>query len=96
MNYDNNAYYEAPYDDQEEAERFEEEVNELLKDEFNPRNYDNFSEAVCEVRGKVKEELQEMLNQPQIDFEALGRKLYCEAIECMERYAIYRVERNLP
>ena len=79
------AYYE-PEDDDMDSDELQYEVNELMKDEFNPCKWGNFNEAFSATQdAEVIAQLEEMLENK--DFEALGRKLWCLSYEYNEYYA---------
>lgn len=84
------AYYEAPYDDQE-SEEFAWEVEQLMRTEFNPDNYDRFLMALDDSSEKDQKAVEDILYQPQINFEALGRKLYDMAYTYNESVAKRKV-----
>jgi hypothetical protein len=85
------AYYE-PEDSYEDSAEFEWEVEQLMKGEYNPDNYSNFAEAVSEANDADRKAVEDILYQPQIDYEALGRKLYAMAYDYMEKYAVSKVQ----
>jgi hypothetical protein len=88
--YNNNNYYEAPYDDQRTEEQ-EWEIAELMKNEYNPCKWGSFNEAFAGVQDpEVIAQLEEMLEKR--DFEALGRKLWNLSYEYNEFYATRMVE----
>jgi hypothetical protein len=87
------AYYE-PEDDPNDSEEVQWEIDQLLKGELNPDDYSNFSEAICEADRKDREAVEDILCQPQINFEALGRKLYDIAYTYAEKWATDRVLSN--
>jgi len=84
------AYYEAPYDDQD-SEEFEFEVTELMKTEFSPDTFTNFEQAIAYAKASDVEAVEAILSQPEVDFKALGRKLYCMAYDYQEFYAKRKV-----
>jgi hypothetical protein len=53
------------------------------------KKYSNFSEGISEAKEADQEVIKEMLDKPHadIDFEALGRKLWDMAYSYMEQYA---------
>jgi hypothetical protein len=85
-------YYEPEDDD---SDLLEERISELMKDEYNPSKYSNFAEAISETNEKNREAVEAILQQPTIDYEALGRKLFCMAYEYMEHYAENHAQENL-
>lgn len=86
-------YYEPPEDD--DSDKVDEYVSELMKDELSPDVYSNFAEGISEAEKKDREAVEAILQQPEIDYEALGRKLYCMAYEYMESCAKSRAENAL-
>ena len=86
------AYYEPEDDD---SDLLDERVAELLKEDYNPSDYQNFAEAVSEAEDNDRKAVEDILKQPTIDYEALGRKLYCMAFEYMERYAENHAQEDL-
>ena len=89
-------YYEPPSDNDDYADFFPCRVGELLDTEYNPADYNNFSEAICEAKQADREIIEEMLNKPHadIDFETLGRKLWAVAFAYMENYAESRAQED--
>ena len=85
-------YYEPEDDD---SDLIDDRVSELMKDEYNPNKYSNFAEGISEAKEKDRQAVEDILQQPTIDFEALGRKLYCMAYDYMEHYAVSHAESNL-
>ena len=86
-------YYEP--EDEESFDRIEERISELMKDEYNPTQYSNFAEGISEANEKDREAVELILQQSEIDYEALGRKLFCMAYDYMEGYANSHAEANL-
>lgn len=86
-------YYEP--EDNNDQDCIDERVAELLNDEYSPDNPDNFLEGVYESSKEDREALGDILGQSPIDYEALGRKLYCMAYEYMESCAESRAVDNL-
>ena len=85
-------YYEPENDD---GDLLDERIYELLKEDYNPNEYPHFSEAISEAKKEDCEAVEAILQQPQVDFEALGRKLYCMAYEYMERMAENHAQEDL-
>ena len=87
--YDNNNYYEAPYDDQAEHDELAEQIFDYMKrDEmFDPTLLHNFAEAINEDTSN--QDLQNFIRDcvDKKDWENLGRKLYTVAYEYMEKCA---------
>jgi hypothetical protein len=67
----------------------QERIDQLMKEEYNPEKYDNFSQGISEAFTADREIIEEMLSKPiaEMDYEKLGRKLFCMAYEYMERFA---------
>ena len=86
-------YYEP--EDEKSFDRIEERISELMKDEYNPTQYSNFAEGISEASEKDREAVELILQQSEIDYEALGRKLFCMAYDYMEGYATSHAEENL-
>lgn len=84
-------YYQPEDDD---SDLIDDRVSELMKDEYNPTKYSNFAEGIYEANKKDQEAVEAILQQPTIDYEALGRKLFCMAYDYMEHYAISHAEEN--
>jgi len=89
----NNRYYEP--EDNDDSDRIDDRVSELMKDEYDPKKYSNFAEGISEANDKDREAVELILQQPEIDYEALGRKLFCMAYDYMEGYANSHAEANL-
>lgn len=85
-------YYEPEDDD---SDKLDERVAELMKEDYNPQVYSNFAEGISEANEKDREAVEAILQQPQIDYEALGRKLFCMAYDYMEGYANNHAQENL-
>jgi len=89
--YNNNNYYEAPYDDQ--ADSLEEQIYDLVKNDadFDPTDIGNLSEAIGQDNKNV--ELQEFIRDcvEKRNWEALGRKLYMVSYEYQEAAAEYHL-----
>jgi len=92
--YNNNRYYEPEDDD---SDKINDRVAELMEDEYSIEKYSNFSEGISEAKKEDQAIIEEMLSKPHmdIDFEALGRKLWSMAYDYMENYAISHAEENL-
>jgi hypothetical protein len=78
-----------------DSDRIDDRVAELMKDEYNPTQYSNFAEGISEANEKDREAVELILQQSEIDYEALGRKLFCMAYDYMEGYANSHAEANL-
>ena len=86
-------YYEPEDDD--DSDRIADRVAELMKEDYNPNEYSHFAEGISEANEKDRAVVEEMLQQPEIDYAALGRKLYCMAYEYMESIAESHAADNL-
>jgi len=93
--YNNNRYYEP--EDDNDSDRINDRVAELMEDEYSIEKYHNFAEGISEAKEADRVIIEEMLSKPHadMDFEALGRKLWSMAYEYMENYAISHAEENL-
>ena len=85
-------YYQPEDDD---SDLIDDRVSELMKDEYNPNKYKNFAEAISEAKESDREAVEDILQQVDIDYAALGRKLFAMAYDFMEHYAISHAEENL-
>lgn len=87
--YNNNSYYEAPYDDQAEHDELEEQIFEYMKrdEQFDPTELGNFAEAIGQDTNN--KDLQAFIRDcvDAKDWEKLGRKLYMVSYEYMEKCA---------
>lgn len=86
-------YYEP--EDNDDSERIADRVAELMKEDYNPKEYSHFAEGISEANEKDREAVEAILQQPEIDYAALGRKLYCMAYDYMESFAESHAEENL-
>jgi hypothetical protein len=91
--YNNNSYYEAPYDDQAEQEQLDERLYDAVKNdpEFDPTDLGNFAESIGQDVDDAN--LQEFIRDcvEKKDWEALGRKLYYHSWAYMEKVAEIRL-----
>ena len=78
-----------------DSDRIDDRVADLMKDEYDPKQYANFAEGISEANEKDREAVELILQQSEIDYEALGRKLFCMAYDYMEGYANSHAEANL-
>ena len=76
-------YYEP--EDDNSGDLIEERMAELMKGDYSPDKYSNFAEAINEADKENAKAVEAILQQADIDYTALGRKLYCMAYEYMER-----------
>lgn len=86
------AYYEPEDDD---SDLLDDRVAELLKEDYDPTEYTNFSEGICEANDADRQAVEDILKQPTIDYEALGRKLFCMAYDYMEKFAENHAQEDL-
>jgi hypothetical protein len=86
-------YYEP--EDDNDADLVEERTIELMKDDYSPKKYYNFAESISETNQKNREDVEAILQQADIDYAALGRKLYCMAYDYMEIIATKHAEEDL-
>jgi len=72
--YNNDSYYEAPYDDQEEHEQFEADIESMMEDEdYSPSNPVNISEALAQATDEDKAIIQDYIQQK--EWAKLGQKI---------------------
>ena len=92
--YNNNAYYEAPYDDQEDAERIAEEAYWMVKNDpdYDPTDLSHLGEAIGQDCNNV--ELQQFIRDcvEAKDWAKLGLKLYTVSFEYWESAAQHHLE----
>ena len=81
----NDRYYEPEDDDS--GDLIADRISDLMKEDYSPENYSNFSEAIAEAEIPDREAIEMILQQSPINYEALGRKLYFIAFEYMEKLA---------
>jgi hypothetical protein len=86
------AYYEPGDDD---SDLLADRISELMKSDYDPTNYAHFAEAISEAKKDNCEAVEAILQRPTIDYEALGRKLFCMAYEYLEGYATRHAEEDL-
>jgi hypothetical protein len=85
-------YYEPEDDD---SDLLDERISELMKEDYDPTEYSHFAEAISEAKKSDCEAVEGILKQPTIDYEALGRKLFCMAYEYMEGMAENHAQEDL-
>jgi len=88
------AYYE-PEDDHDNSDEFDYEVSKLMHTggDHCPSDYDNFAEAIQEAKYGDRVSIEDMLyDSSNINFEALGRKLFAMAYDYMEKRAVSEVQ----
>jgi hypothetical protein len=86
------AYYEPGDDD---SDLLADRISELMKSDYDPTEYAHFAEAISEAKKEDCEAVEAILQQPTIDYEVLGRKLFCMAYEYLEGYATRHAEEDL-
>ena len=82
-------YYEPEDDD---SDLLDERVAELMKEDYDPTEYAHFAEGISEAKKEDCQAVEDILKQPTIDYEALGRKLFCMAYDYMEKRSISEVQ----
>lgn len=82
-------YYEPSSENDLYVDWYPIRMRELMQTHYNPANFDNFAESITEASDADKQVISEMLACPNvdIDYKALGRKLYCLSYLRMERFA---------
>ena len=85
-------YYEPEDDD---SDLLDERISELMKDDYDPTEYAHFAEGISEAKKADCEAVEAILKQPTIDYEALGRKLFCMAYDYMEGFAENHAQEDL-
>jgi hypothetical protein len=91
MTYNNNSYYEAPYDDQAEHEHLQAEIDDLLKydPDFDCTNTVAFGEAIQQTSDENQKIIRDYIEQK--DWAKLGLKLYTISLEYQESNAEYHL-----
>ena len=87
----NNNYYEAPYDDQEDLEHLQAEIDDLLKydPDYDCTELSNFGEAISQSGDDVQKTIRDYIEQK--DWAKLGLKLYTISLEYQEASAEYHL-----
>lgn len=87
----NNNYYEAPYDDQEELEHLQAEIDDLLKydPDYDCTELSNFGEAISQCGDETQQTIRDYIEQK--DWAKLGLKLYTISLEYQEASAEYHL-----
>jgi hypothetical protein len=85
-------YYEPEDDD---SDLLDERIAELIKSDYDPTEYAHFAEAISEANKADCESVEDILKQSTIDYEALGRKLFCMAYDYMEKFAENHAQEDL-
>lgn len=84
MNYD--SWLEQPYQDKyDEDDKIDSRVEELMKEDYKPEDFNNFVESISEAKKEDIEIIEDYLEQG--EFEKLGRKLWSICYERMESQA---------
>jgi len=91
--YNNNSYYEAPYDDQAEHDELEEQIYDLVKNDpdYDPADMSNMGEAIAQE--STKPEIQQFIRDcvEQKDWAKLGLKLYQVSWDYQESIAEFMI-----
>ena len=87
--YNNNSYYEAPYDDQAESEQLQEEIDYMVKNDpdFDCTHTVHFGEAIQQTSDENQKIIRDYIEQK--DWAKLGLKLYTISLEYQEANAEY-------
>ena len=85
-------YYEPEDDD---SDLLDERICELMKADYDPTEYAHFAEGISEAKKTDCEAVEDILKQPTINYEALGRKLFCMAYDYMESMAENHAQEDL-
>jgi hypothetical protein len=91
----NDRYYEPEDDDS--GDLIADRVADLLQSDYDPTNYDTFSECIAEAKEADRLIIEEMLKKhiTERDYEALGKKLFYMAYERMELFAQEHAQEDL-
>lgn len=91
MTYNNNSYYEAPYDDQAELEHLQAEIDDLLKNDpdYDCTELSNLGEAISQCGDDIQQTIRDYIEQR--DWAKLGLKLYTISLEYQEASAEYHL-----
>lgn len=89
--YNNNSYYEAPYDDQAEHEQMQEEIDYMLKNDpdYDLTNVVYFGEAIQQASDDDQAIIRDYIEQK--DWAKLGLKLYSISLTYQERMAEFMI-----
>lgn len=89
--YNNDSYYEAPYDDQAEHEHLQAEIDDLLKydPDFDCTETVNFGEAIQQTNDENQKIIRDYIEQK--DWAKLGLKLYTISFEYQEANAEFHL-----
>ena len=82
-------YYEPDSEDDDYPDWFPCRVADYMDDEYSIKKYSNFAEGITEAKEADRLIIEEMLSSPHadLDFAALGRKLWDMSFSYMERFA---------
>lgn len=85
----NDRYYEPDSEDDDWVDWYPCRVADYMDGEYSITKYSNFAEGIQEAAEPDRLIIQEMLDKPHadIDFAALGRKLWDMSFSYMERFA---------
>ena len=89
--YNNDSYYEAPYDDQAEHEQMQEEIDYMLKNDpdYDLTNVVHFGEAIQQASDDDQAIIRDYIEQK--DWAKLGLKLYSISLTYQERMAEFMI-----
>ena len=85
-------YYEPEDDD---SDLLDERIADLLNTDYDPTEYHNFAESISEANESDRQAVEDIIKQSTIDYEALGRKLFCMAYDYMEKFAENHAQEDL-
>jgi hypothetical protein len=85
-------YYEPEDDD---SDLLDERIADLLNTDYDPTEYANFAESISEANESDRQAVEDIIKQSTIDYEALGRKLFCMAYDYMEKFAENHAQEDL-
>ena len=85
----NDRYYEPDSEDDDWVDWYPCRVADYMDGEYSITKYGNFAEGIQEAAASDRLIVEEMLDKPHadIDFAALGRKLWDMSFSYMERFA---------
>ena len=91
--YNNNSYYEAPYDDQAEHDQLDECIYDMVKNDpkYDPADMANMGEAIAQE--STKQDIQDFIRDcvEQKDWAKLGLKLYQVSWDYQESMAEFMI-----
>ena len=85
-------YYEPEDDD---SDLLDERIADLLNTDYDPTEYHNFAEGISEASESDRQAVEDIIKQSTIDYEALGRKMFCMAYDYMEKFAENHAQEDL-